>query len=189
MTDSAAADIASPARRPGIGRILIWAAVAAILVFVAAGLALAFAAPPEGGRPAPDFTVPLYGGGEFTLSDYRGQVVVINFWASWCAPCGEEAPDLEAAWQAYRDQGVQFIGVDYVDAEANALEYIERYGITYPNGPDLGTRISDAYHIRGVPETFIVDPQGRVAFYAARPLTFEELSAEIEKARASTEGP
>ncbi len=188
MTEPTLTETPAAARRFGPGRALIWLAVIAVLVFVALGLANAFAAPPEGGREAPAFTMPLYGGGEFTLADYRGQVVVINFWASWCAPCAEEAPALERAWQDYRERGVQFVGVDYVDAEANALEYLGRYGITYPNGPDLRTAISDAYRIRGVPETFIVDAEGRVVFYAARPLTYAELASEIEKALASTSG-
>jgi cytochrome c biogenesis protein CcmG/thiol:disulfide interchange protein DsbE len=78
--------------------------------------------------------------------------------------------------------------VDYVDAEKNALEYLDKFAITYPNGPDLRTEISDAFHIRGVPETFIVNADGDVVFYAARPVNYAELSAEIEKALASTDG-
>ena len=163
------------------GRVLVWGVVVVIIIFLALGLVQAFKAQPQEGR-APDFTLTLYGGGSYTLSELRGQVVVINFWASWCGPCAEEAPDLEAAWRAYRDQGVMFLGVNYVDSEEKALAYIERFDITYPNGPDLGTRISDAYRIRGVPETFIVDAEGNITFFAQRPLTYEELSLEIEKA-------
>jgi cytochrome c biogenesis protein CcmG/thiol:disulfide interchange protein DsbE len=111
----------------------------------------------------------------------RGQVVVINFWASSCDYCANEAPDLERAWQDYRDQGVVFVGVDYKDSDAEGRKFIERYGITYPNGPDLDNRISDMYVIVGMPETFIIDRQGEIVFFAMRPLSFEELSAEIEK--------
>jgi cytochrome c biogenesis protein CcmG, thiol:disulfide interchange protein DsbE len=185
MAENAITENTTPATPAGglrIGRILIWGVVALVLMFIALGLANTFATPPLDGQPAPEITLNLYGGGGFTLSQMHGQVVVINFWASWCAPCADEAPDLERAWQTYKDQGVQFVGVDYVDAEQNALEYIEKYGITYPNGADIGTRISDAYHIAGVPETFIVDRMGNVVFYAARPIRYDELAAEIEKA-------
>jgi len=172
-----------------LGRIVVWVVVGAILVFIALGLANAFSAPPEDGRKAPDFTMELYRDeGTFTLSEHRGHVVVINFWASWCGPCEVEAPDLERAWEEYKLRDVRFVGVDYVDAEKNALEFIDKFGITYSNGPDLRTEISDAYHIRGVPETFIVNAAGDVVFYAARPVTYAELSSEIEKALASTGG-
>jgi cytochrome c biogenesis protein CcmG/thiol:disulfide interchange protein DsbE len=169
------------------GRIVVWGVVGLVLVFLALGLVQAFAAQPQAGE-APDFTIQSYGGETYTLSELRGQVVVINFWASWCGPCATEAPDLEAAWQAYKDRGVVFIGVGYVDSDAKAKEFIGEYGITYPNGPDLGTKISDAYNIRGVPETFIVNGAGEITFFAQAPLTFEQLSGEIDKALAGTGG-
>ena len=107
---------------------------------------------------------------------------MVNFWASWCAPCAEEAPDLQQAYENYRDQGVTFLGVAYVDSEAKATAYIEQYGITYPNGPDLRSEISDAYNIRGVPETFIVNRDGEIVFFAMEPLTYSRISAAIEQA-------
>lgn len=118
---------------------------------------------PQVGEPAPDFTLTLFDGGEISLSELRGQVVVINFWASWCDPCRDEAPVLERVWRAYRDRGVVFIGVDYVDIESDARKYLEEFDVTYPNGPDNGQRIARAYRIRGVPETFFVDQKGNIA--------------------------
>jgi cytochrome c biogenesis protein CcmG, thiol:disulfide interchange protein DsbE len=188
VTDNTPLESAEPdAQAPGSGirwgRIAIWVAVALILLFVALGLINAFATQPQEGR-APDFTLDTYGGETYTLSELRGQVVVVNFWASWCQPCASEAPALEATWQDYKDQGVVFLGVDYVDSEEKAQEYLEKYGVTYPNGPDLGTRISDAYRIRGVPETFIINAGGEVTFFAQQALTYEQLSAEIDRALA-----
>lgn len=170
-----------------IGVVFVWGVVALVLVFLALGLANAFQGQPQDEAKAPDFTLETYDGETYTLSELRGQVVVINFWSSWCVPCAQESPALEATWQAYKDQDVLFLGVGYVDSEHKALAFIEEYGITYPNGPDMGTRISDAYNIRGVPETFIVNAEGRVTFFAQAPLTYETLSQEIEKAKASTE--
>ena len=131
---------------------------------------------------APDFTLSLYDGGQLTLSDLRGQVVVVNFWASWCIPCRDEAPLLEQAWRRYRDRGVLFIGVAYLDAEKESLAFLEEFGITYPNGPDLGTRIARDYRLGGVPETFFIGKDGRVVDLAIGPLTETRLISAIETA-------
>lgn len=115
---------------------------------------------------ATDFNLVLfdqYDQDRLTLSELRGQVVVINFWASWCVECYKEAALLEEAWQDYKDQDVMFIGVDYLDTQKEALAYIAKYGVTYPNGPDLGSKISEAYAITGVPETFFINKDGTIA--------------------------
>ena len=177
-------DLPQEDRKVSLGRTVVWIVVGLIIIFLSWGLINAFSAQPTEGE-APDFTLTTYDGSEtYTLSELQGQVVVINFWASWCVPCEEEADDLEAAWQFYKDKGVQFLGVAYVDSEAKALEFIAEHGVTYPNGPDLRSQISDLYEIRGVPETFIVDANGEITFFAMEPLTFSRLSAEIDKALA-----
>jgi cytochrome c biogenesis protein CcmG/thiol:disulfide interchange protein DsbE len=124
-------------------------------------------------QQAPEFTLPLFDQFEqenIALSDLRGQVVVVNFWASWCVECYKEAELLEQAWKDYKDQGVMFIGVDHLDTEKEALKYMEEYGITYPSGPDMGDKISQDYGITGVPETFFIDKDGNIAHVQIGPI-------------------
>jgi cytochrome c biogenesis protein CcmG/thiol:disulfide interchange protein DsbE len=141
-------------------------------LFVAALLALLLLKPPQKSlcdEAAPDWRLTLfddYRGGwnsdAISLSDLRGKGIVLNFWASWCQPCEEEAAALEAAWRQYRDEGIVFVGVDYLDQEPAARRYLQKFDITYPNGPDLASRISKRYTIRGVPETFFINPEGQI---------------------------
>jgi cytochrome c biogenesis protein CcmG, thiol:disulfide interchange protein DsbE len=138
---------------------------------------------------APDFTLglfPEYQGGHpsetLNLSDLKGKGVVVNFWASWCKPCEEEAAALQAAWQQYKDKGVVFVGVDYLDQDPAAKRYLEKFQISYPNGPDIASKISKRYTIRGVPETFFIDPEGKiVACRKIGPLDENELRQRIEQ--------
>ncbi|MFQ5829937.1 MAG: TlpA family protein disulfide reductase [Candidatus Methylomirabilia bacterium] len=116
------------------------------------------------GRRAPAVTLRLIDGGELSLEGLRGQVVVLNFWASWCYPaCWNEAPRLEAAWLRYRDRGVMVFGVVYQDSEANARDFIRRFEKTYPNGLDPGSRAAIDFGVYGVPETFFIDRDGVIA--------------------------
>lgn len=154
--------------------------VLALLGLLAWGMAKAQAGPIESGL-APDFSLTGFDGQTVTLSDLRGQVVIINFWASWCPPCREEAAYLEQTWRKYKDREVVFIGVDYVDTNKEAMAYIREFDITYINGPDLGTRISQAYNIQGVPETFYVDKRGQLRGVHIGPLKAPELDQKIEE--------
>jgi cytochrome c biogenesis protein CcmG/thiol:disulfide interchange protein DsbE len=171
--------------RPGRLRPLIYGSLLALLGLLAWGLAKAQAGPRASG-PAPDFTLATFDGGSVTLSELRGQVVIINFWASWCPPCREEAAYLEDTWRKYQEQGVVFIGVDYVDTDAEALAYIAEFDITYPNGPDLGTRISQDYRIRGVPETFYVGKDGTLRGVKIGPVAPPELDDQIDRLLAES---
>ena len=133
------------------------------------------------GAPTPDFTLSLFDGGELSLADQRGSVVVVNFWASWCTPCRGEAPALEKLWREYEDRGVVFVGVNYRDVESKAMSFIEEFNATYPNGPDPYNKISAAYHITGVPETFLISRDGRLLEWWIGPITETVLRAALEE--------
>lgn len=138
-------------------------------------------------RPADDFTLPLFDGGSIQLSELRGQVVVLNFWASWCPPCRQEARDLENAWQALRDEGVVFIGINIWDDRDDALAFIEEFGVTYPNGPDESNSIPVDYGLTGIPETFVIDAEGRIAAKFIGPITAPALIETVRSvAREAT---
>jgi cytochrome c biogenesis protein CcmG, thiol:disulfide interchange protein DsbE len=145
-----------------LGAILAFVAVAS---WTALNNAQAGASAPAKGSgrvyPAPDFRLTLFDGSELALSDLRGKAVVLNFWASWCPPCREEARDMERVWQAYRDRGVVFLGVNIQDSEQNARAFMEEFGISYPNGQDTGD-IASSYGLTGIPETFFITGDGTV---------------------------
>ena len=163
-------------------KILLWGGLALFLIILAVGLYRSQQGQVSVGQPAPEIELTTFDGDTIRLSENKGSVIVINFWASWCESCKPEAKDLEDAYQFYKPRGdVLFLGVDYVDTEPEALAYIEEFGITYPNGPDLRTEISQAYRIRGVPETFIIDQDGMIAHLQIGPFrSLEEILAIID---------
>lgn len=172
---------APPSRRFSVGRILVWIGVIALLALLGVGL-LRRGDTFVIGEPAPDFTLTTFEGEQIKLSDLKGKVVLINFWASWCKPCEQEAADLEAAWQYYQGRGdVVFLGVAWTDTPTASKAYLEKFGITYPNGPDLGTRISQKYRITGVPETYIIDRDGKLAYSLLLPFdSLDQIKAAID---------
>jgi cytochrome c biogenesis protein CcmG/thiol:disulfide interchange protein DsbE len=118
----------------------------------------------RGERPAaPDFTLErLDESSELRLSELEGKAVLVNFWASWCAPCKEEAPFLEEVWRDNRDRGLVVVGLDAKDFRADARRFAERFGLTFPlvyDGPGDST---DPYGVTGFPETFVIDREGHV---------------------------
>ena len=166
-----------------IKRILGWVAAASILVALLGMIAVKLFQVQQGqvsSGAAPDFTLNTFDGKQISLQSLRGKVVVLNFWASWCKPCEEEAADLEAFNRAYKDKGVVMLGADYVDTEKEALAYLKKFNITYPNGPDLGTKMSQAYRIKGVPETFVIDKQGQLIKVIVGPTTAGDLAKIVE---------
>lgn len=135
------------------------------------------------GKLAPPFTLSLFDGGRFDLESHRGKVIVVSFWASWCVPCREEAPLLEAAWRAYREQGVVFVGVNVQDQEDAARQFIQEFRFTFPNGPDRGSRIAVDYGVYGIPELFFLDGTGRITYKHIGLIGASLLRAKLEEAR------
>ncbi|MBI4561552.1 MAG: TlpA family protein disulfide reductase [Candidatus Rokubacteria bacterium] len=135
------------------------------------------------GKPVPPFALDLFDGGRFELEAQRGKVVVVTFWASWCVPCREEAPLLEAAWRASRDRGVVFVGVNVQDQEPAARRFIEEFGLTFPNGPDPGSRIAVDYGVYGIPELFFVDGSGGITYKHIGVIGASLLQTKLDEAR------
>jgi cytochrome c biogenesis protein CcmG/thiol:disulfide interchange protein DsbE len=166
-------------------QILVWVGLLGLLAVLALALKRSQQGVVKVGDTIKDFSLTTFSddqhpdGQQIRLSDLRGKVVLINFWASWCKPCEQEAPDLEEAWRFYQSSGeVVFLGVDYVDTEPEARSFIAKFNITYLNGPDLGTRISQAFNRQmGVPETYIVDRQGKLRYIQIGPF---QSAAEIQ---------
>jgi cytochrome c biogenesis protein CcmG/thiol:disulfide interchange protein DsbE len=183
MTDQDLAE--APETRPK--RNLSTQLAIAIGLVLLALLIYGFVSSRESGRPqrgelVPDFTLTLLDGSELTLAELRGQVVVLNFWASWCAPCRREASDLQNVWEAYKDAGVVFVGVTYRDAPDASSAFIDEHGLTYPNGTDEMGRISHDYGVTAVPETYVIDREGRLAWSQIGEVQAEELTHQIELA-------
>jgi cytochrome c biogenesis protein CcmG/thiol:disulfide interchange protein DsbE len=137
--------------------------------------------------PAPEFTLGrLDAPGKLKLASLRGKVVVLNFWASWCAPCKSEAPRLEAAWRKYRKQGVVVVGVDAQDFTGDARHFVRKYKLSYPNVHDGPGDVLPKYGVTGFPETYFVDRRGRlVGDRVEGEITAEKLTAGIERALQS----
>ena len=156
---------------------------------------------PLPGRAAPDFKLPVLRHGDvraaddrrdtLALSAYRGNVVVLNFWASWCIPCREEHAALSAVAREYAGRGVQFLGTSYNDAPATAVRWIEAMGgQPYPTLLDPGSRTAIDYGLYGVPETFFIGRDGRVAYKHVGPVSVSLLRQKIDSLRAlSGAGP
>ena len=172
----------APHRLPVYAVVLSFAGLLVFLGLIAWGLRRTQEGPIVIGQKVPPFTLTTFEGQELKTVDYPGKVVVINFWASWCKPCEEEAAALEQAWQKYKPDGkVVFLGIDYVDTEPQALAFLKKFTVTYPNGPDLRTAVSQLFRITGVPETYILDREGRLQYAKKGPFqSVDEITSVVD---------
>ena len=168
---------------PRWGRILAWGGLLALLLLVGLGLIKAQRPIIEVGAPVPDFVMTTFDDEKIDSKDLRGKVIVLNFWASWCKPCEQEAADLETAWRYYKPRGdVVFLGLAWTDTPTESAKYMEKFDISYPNGPDLGTRISQAFNRNmGVPETYVIDQDGVLQHIRIGPfMSLQQITAVID---------
>jgi cytochrome c biogenesis protein CcmG/thiol:disulfide interchange protein DsbE len=133
-------------------------------------------------KQAAPFTLTLFDGRQVKLEDLRGKAVFLNFWASWCAPCRAEAKDLEAAWQRIKNKDMIFLGIALQDREQDARAFLEEFNITYANGLDDSGKIAVDYGVWGIPESFFIDPQGRITYKHVGGIRAAMVSAKLEEA-------
>ena len=135
----------------------------------------------EGRRvPAPALTLPpLVAHAPASLSDYRGKVVLLNFWASWCAPCRDESPLLQRWHERIRSKGGTVLGVNVLDVRSDARAFVEEYGLTYPMLRDGGSDSSEAFGVVGYPETFVIDRGGRIVAATHGPVDDSDLRRQV----------
>lgn len=140
-----------------------------------------YIASPLPGRVAPNFALPMLETTDtLRLSDLRGNVVLVNFWASWCIPCREEHPVLLDGAQKYLSKGVRFVGITYNDTPQDSKNWLQEMGQAYPSLVDHGARVAIDYGVSGVPETFILNKHGVVAFKKFGPINSGELAQKLD---------
>jgi len=140
------------------------------------------------GPVAPSVSGPVVGGGRLALASYRGHVVVLNFWGSWCTPCRAEAPSLSALATAFKSSGVRFLGIDIRDSPATAEAFMSDFRITYPslNDPsdNLALDFRDTVPPTGIPTTLVISPSGRISARVIGEASYDELKSLIRRAAA-----
>jgi cytochrome c biogenesis protein CcmG/thiol:disulfide interchange protein DsbE len=154
--------------------------VLAVVGLLAFGLVSKGSSGVELGEQAPDAPLPhLEGGGTGSPADYRGHWVLVNFWASWCLPCREEAPALERFQRQHGGPRFTVLGIDSRDLSSDGRDFVREYGLTYPQLRDGDGSAADEYGTTGVPENFLIDPRGKVRLLVRGPVSEEYLREEV----------
>lgn len=156
-------------------------AVLAVIGLLGYGLVNKSAEALEPGETVPATTLPkLEGQGHGSVADYRGHWVLVNVWASWCTPCRDESPALERFYRAHRDQRLEILGIDTNDLSDDALSFVRKYGISYPQLRDgSGDFSQQELGTTGVPESFLVGPDGKLVLHRAGPVTADYLDSSV----------
>ena len=174
-------------------RILIFCGVSlvnvALLAFLLTQLLTPASHPPSDlliGHPAPDFSLamlsPQTGKSHLSLTSFKGRPIVLNFWASWCEPCKEEAPLLQSTWKRLHAQGknIIFLGIDFQESAHDGSGFLNQYSITYPAGLDTDGSIASKYHVTSLPQTIFINRNGTVMGRVAQQLTDHALSTNLQ---------
>ena len=157
----------------------------AVLTVVLGGCALPGQGKPSTARvPAPRFSLVGIDGKTHALADYRGHVVLVNFWATWCIPCRAEIPELEVAYRKYQAEGVVFLGIDWKEGKDQVAPFVDDRQVTYPILLDSNGRAYTAYQVAALPETFVIDKDGMVAVHRVGLATRDTFDAELRTAGA-----
>jgi cytochrome c biogenesis protein CcmG/thiol:disulfide interchange protein DsbE len=166
------------------GQVLALACVAGLLALLVWSVVHQQKAPSVGSM-APAFTLQrLEGPGKVSLASYRGKPVVLNFWASWCEPCKSEAAVLQRDWTTYRGRGVVFLGVDYHDVNSDGRRFVSAHALTFPMLEDGSGSVTSRYGISQVPETYVLNRQGRVVAHLRGPITDPGFATDFQNAIA-----
>ena len=180
MSDQGSPNPAAPSKAK-VSKALPLVVGLVVIILITRALLSSGGSRPQLGDAAPDFTLLTFDGSEISLASMRGQVLVLNFWASWCSPCRQEALELQTVWARYKDKRVAFLGVTFQDEENASQDFIQEFGITYPNGIDQRGRLRRAYGVTAVPETFVIDREGKVVWFRAGALSADELAVQLEQ--------
>jgi peroxiredoxin len=151
------------------------------LLIVLSGILGMAARPPLVGSPAPEIVLPDLQGRDVKLSDLRGKVVLVNFWATWCKPCKEEMPAMQASYDKLRDKGFVVLAVNELEDTARVAEHIRTHGHTFEVVMDHNNQVANMYGVVGLPASFLIDPQGIVRERISGSLLTESRIEEMVK--------
>ncbi|MGB9750629.1 MAG: TlpA family protein disulfide reductase [Roseiflexus castenholzii] len=186
---------ASPQRRGVSRREVITSAVGALLgvivillVWFAVGRGNNATLPAIGevNRPAPNLTLPTLDGGSLSLADLRGNVVLVNFWGTWCEPCKEETPALQAAYQRLQSEGLVIVGINLRRQETGddaVRAFVQQYGVTYPIALDVDGEAARLFQISPIPVSYFIDPEGTIRYVRIGTLTTDDVAALFAQLR------
>jgi peroxiredoxin len=169
-----------------VGAVAALALVVTIWVITGRGSDVQSQAMGEVNRPAPAFSLQTVAGDSVSLTGYRGKVVLVNFWGTWCEPCKRELPALQAANERYGDKGLAIIGVNLTDdekmqgvSEEGIRTFVAQYNLTYPIGLDHDGSVTTAFRVFPLPTSFFIDAQGRIRYVHVGELTLDDVTARF----------